>query len=276
MKEQAKALVVSGFLPKAVDTPQKAVAIIMMAKELGIGPMEGLSKISVIQGKPTIPPEMMKALVHKKLPKAIIRIVKSDSEECVIHAARPGEEITEFRYTMNDAKKMDLASKSNWQKQPKVMLKWRCIGDVCRTVFPDCLSGASYSPEEIDPNIQMDETGQIIDVKESPKADVIKIDTPPLARFEVPKEIAPPEAPIEVIINEGKEASKEEKDDKQKDRRKMYSMMTKRGWSKEQVQDVMMRCYGTDKTTFLKSEDLKALLAVIEHQSYEEALRDIL
>lgn len=262
LKAQAKALVESEFLPKAVNTPQKAVTIIMMARELGIGPMEGLSKISVIQGKPTMGAELMKAMVHKKMPKAIIRIAKSDDNECVIEAARPGEEIAKFQYTMADAKRMNLAHKDNWIKQPKVMLKWRCISDVCRTVFPDCLSGISHTPEELNPDLSIDENGEIIEIEAKAKA--------PLIEAPAPVVIEPAELPIEVAINEA-----ETKDEKQKHRKRMYALMKEKGWTKEQVQTVMNKAFGTDKTTLLKAEDFKALLAVLEYQTYEEAMEDL-
>ena len=163
IRHQAKVLVESQFLPKAIDTWQKATAVIMYGKELGIGPMEACQSIDVIQGKPTQKPQSMKAMVHKKLPGAIFRPVRSNDTEAVYEAARPGDEPKEFSFTWKDAEKLGLTVKDNWKKQPKVMLSWRCIGHVCRTVFPDCLSGISYTPEEM--GAEVDDDHNVINVQ---------------------------------------------------------------------------------------------------------------
>jgi hypothetical protein len=167
LRHQAATLVSSGFLPTAINTWQKATAIIMYGKELGMGPMESIQSIDVIQGKPTQKPQSMKAMIHKKLPTAIFRIARSDDKECVIEAARPNEAVTKFTFTIEDAARLNLVNKDNWKKQPKVMLMWRCIGHVARTVFPDCLSGVSYTPEEM--GAEVDDEHNIIEVKPQSK-----------------------------------------------------------------------------------------------------------
>ena len=50
----ADQLVKTGFLPKAVDTAGKALAIIFAGQEIGIPPMHALRSINVIQGKPSL------------------------------------------------------------------------------------------------------------------------------------------------------------------------------------------------------------------------------
>lgn len=149
LRHQAKVLVESQFLPKAIDTWQKATAVMMYGKELGIGPMEACQSIDVIQGKPTQKPQSMKAMVHRKLPSAIFRPIKMTAEECIYEAARPGDPVVKISFHIKDAERLGLTTKDNWKKQPEVMLNWRCVGKVARMVFPDCLSGVSYSPEEL-------------------------------------------------------------------------------------------------------------------------------
>lgn len=161
LRHQADTLVKSGFLPPAINTWQKATAMIMYGKELGMGPMESIQSIDVIQGKPTQKPQSMKAMVHKKLPAAIFRVVESDDKKCVIEAARPGDPPMKYPFTIEDAQRLGLVNKDNWKKQPKVMLQWRCIGHVARTVFPDCLSGVSYTPEEM--GAQVDDEHNVIE-----------------------------------------------------------------------------------------------------------------
>lgn len=173
IKNMAQVLLSSNFLPKSVDTAQKAVAIMLMSRELGVGPMEGFSKISVIQGKPSVGPELMKAMVHKKLPKAIFRLKHSDFASATFSAARPGDEPVDFTYTIEEAAAMGLTNKDNWKKMPATMLRWRCVSLVCRVVFPDCISGISYTPEEL--GAAVNDAGEVIEIeatKDSQKKDV--------------------------------------------------------------------------------------------------------
>lgn len=166
IKNMSSILVKSQFLPKSVDTAEKACAIMLMGRELGVGPMEAFSKISVIQGKPTVGAELQKAMVHKKLPAAKFYLKSSDEKQCTYAAARPGDPEADFQFTMKDAEAMGLVNKDNWKKQPKTMLRWRCISQVCRTVFPDCLSGVSYTPEEL--GAVVDDEGEVIDIPAEP------------------------------------------------------------------------------------------------------------
>ena len=48
--EMASLLVPTGFLPQTINTPQKAVAIILKGREVRIPPMYALSNIVVVQG----------------------------------------------------------------------------------------------------------------------------------------------------------------------------------------------------------------------------------
>ena len=263
LKNLASALVSSGMLPQAIKTPQAAVAIILMARELGIGPMEGFAKISVIQGKPTVGPELMKGMVHRKLPKAKFMITKTTDKECIIAAARPGDKLEEFSFTWADAEKMGLTSKSNWVKMPKTMLKWRCIGDVCRTVFPDCLSGISYTPEEL--GAEINEEGEVI---------TLKPEEPELVLTQEPSD--------EVIhdhdegIPDPPSTSSAVRGISQDQRKRLYAMMGTHGWDIKQVKDIMQKAFGYNTTTQFTQEDYQTLCHTIETQTYEKAKKEIL
>ena len=56
-----------------------------------------------------------------------------------------------FRETRNMdwAKRMGLAGKDNWRKDPMTMLKWRAITAVAREACPETLYGAGYTPDEM-------------------------------------------------------------------------------------------------------------------------------
>jgi hypothetical protein len=109
MREQAAELVKSGFLPRAVNTPEKAMAIIQTGKELGLGPMQSLRSIHIIEGKPTMSADLIAGLALAKLPGSVLRVVESSDKKCVIEAGRSGQKLTPFEYTMADAQRAGLA-----------------------------------------------------------------------------------------------------------------------------------------------------------------------
>lgn len=161
MKDQASMLVKSGFLPSSINSPEKAVAIMLKGRELGIPAMQAFAQISVIQGKPAAGAELMLALIYRGCPGAKVEYVSRTNEACEILATRPGMKPQTFKYTMDDAKAAGLAGKDNWKKFPRIMLSWRCVAEAARSVFPDCIMGMSHTPEELNPDITVDVEGRI-------------------------------------------------------------------------------------------------------------------
>ncbi len=161
MREQADVLVRSGFLPKAIRTPEQALAIMQTGKELGLGPMQALRSIHIIEGKPTMSADLIAALVHSRLPGSLLRVTESTDLVCSIEAARPGREATLFSFSMEDAKRAGLTGKDNWRKFPRAMLRARCITETARAVFADCVLGM-YDPDEL--GAVTDEAGSIVTV----------------------------------------------------------------------------------------------------------------
>ena len=160
MKEQATMLVNSGFLPKAIKTAEQAIAIAIKGVEVGIPMMQSFSQINVIEGKPTISAEGMNFLIRKNCPQAILDIIERTNEACKIRASRPNHTPHEFTFTIEDAKKAQLMANPSWQKYPKNMLFARCMSDVARTMFPDCIGGISYTPEELGATVDIN--GEIV------------------------------------------------------------------------------------------------------------------
>ncbi|MGH3088644.1 MAG: hypothetical protein ACRDSJ_15170, partial [Rubrobacteraceae bacterium] len=79
-------LVGTGFLPKAIKTPQQAAAIILKGQELRIPAMQALSHIHVIEGKPTMSAELMVSLVQRAGHK--LRVLETSPESCTVQGAR--------------------------------------------------------------------------------------------------------------------------------------------------------------------------------------------
>lgn len=166
LKEQAAMAVKSGLLPQAVNTPEKAIAIALKGRELGIPPMQAFSHIHVIQGKPTISAELMLALVYKNCPGAVIDYVENTPKRCLISAKRPGAPARQFSFTIEEAKQAGLLNKDSWRHYPAAMLRARTVSIVARAVFADAIMGCSYTPEEM--GAEVTDEGEVIETGKTP------------------------------------------------------------------------------------------------------------
>jgi len=158
MLKLGQILVKSRMLPKAVSTPEAAVAIMIKARELGIGIMEGFTSINIIQGSPTISPQLMIALAERsgQLEDAIW---EDDGDTATCTVKRRGRTANVATFSMANAADLGLAGKQNWQQQPVTMRKWRATSAAFRVTFADVLAGI-YTPEEMGADV--DDEGQIV------------------------------------------------------------------------------------------------------------------
>lgn len=141
----------SGLLPKSIQTPEAAAIIMLRGYELGLPPMVALDSLYVVNNKIGISADMLLAGIREAHPKAEIIIKKSDSKECVIMARRPEQkDLTEFKYTIEEAKEAQLLVKDNWRKHPADMLFARCVTRMKRRLFPEVMKGLSHTPEELE------------------------------------------------------------------------------------------------------------------------------
>jgi hypothetical protein len=139
----------SGFVPAPFrNKPDEIMAALAYGHELGLGPMQSLQSFDVIQGKPTLKPETMRALI-RRAGHTLLR-TEATSDHVTFYGKRrdTGEEET-VTFTLEDARLMGLLGKDNWTKQPRAMLTARCTAEIGRSLFSDVLMGASYTPEEM-------------------------------------------------------------------------------------------------------------------------------
>ncbi len=145
----AQTMMVTGFLPKSLTKPEQVIFIIMKGREIGMGPMQALSQIDIIQGVTCLKAEGMLSQVFKHCPQTKLEYIQNDDHACVIEVTRPGSSPNRFSFTMEDAQKANLSGKDNWKKFPRAMLRSRCVSEMCRALFPDAIQGCSYTPDEI-------------------------------------------------------------------------------------------------------------------------------
>lgn len=138
------------FVPKAMQgKPEHVLACVLYGNELGLGPMQSLNSIHIIEGRAAASPELMRALVAKAGHR--IDVTENTNDVCVLKGSRidTGAEAT-VRWTTEDAKNAGLTHKDNWKKYPRAMLVARATSELCRLLFPDVIAGLSYTPEEVE------------------------------------------------------------------------------------------------------------------------------
>ena len=137
-----------GFVPaQYIGQPNAIAACILTGAELGMGPMESLREIHVVQGRPTLSAGAMLARAIR----AGVRVewVCSTSTEATLRLSRDGSSY-EQSWTLEMAKRAGLTGKTGpWQTYPDAMLRSRCISAAVRAFCPDAIGGGGlYAPEE--------------------------------------------------------------------------------------------------------------------------------
>lgn len=130
------------FVPKSLrDSPAAATAAIMYGREVGLPPMTSLTQTHVIEGRPSMAAEAMRALVlaagHD------IEVTESTGGICKMRARRRGSErwTPEVVWTLDMARAAGLLNKSNWKNWPRRMLQARATSELCELYFPDVILG---------------------------------------------------------------------------------------------------------------------------------------
>jgi hypothetical protein len=151
----------SGLLPAEVNTPQKALVIMTAGRELGVPATYALRNIHVVKGKPVCSAELMLALVRRAYGPGAMRVGKTTNTACTVQYREQGwDGISEYTFTIEDAKQAGVAGGSSWRNYPAAMLRARCISAVVRFAFPECIAGL-YTPEEMGAEIVVTDEGHV-------------------------------------------------------------------------------------------------------------------
>ena len=129
--------------------PDAIAAVVLAGHELGLGPMQSLQTIDLIQGRPALSPEGMRALV---LSHGHALIVDATDERATVKCHRrewDPDLWTSHTFTLADAERAKLLGKGNWSTYPRAMLTARATAEACRATFADVIAGLSYTAEEI-------------------------------------------------------------------------------------------------------------------------------
>lgn len=142
----------TAFVPDAYrNKPGEILAAIQYGAELGIGPMQALQGIAVINGRPSLWGDVMLALVQASgLLEYINETSTADSATCEVK--RKGDKhVCKETFTQAMAMKAGLAQKQGpWQQYPQRMRQMRARGFALRNKFADVLKGVIAREEAMD------------------------------------------------------------------------------------------------------------------------------
>jgi hypothetical protein len=148
----ASAVVQSGMAPKGYDAPEKVLIAIQWGAEIGLRPMQALSSIAVIQGRPTVWGDAIPALVRQSGQCEYIKEWfegEGDNETAHCEVKRRDEsEPCRRSFSVRDAKAAGLLGKAGpWQQYRRRMMGLRARSWACRDTFADVLRGLQIREE---------------------------------------------------------------------------------------------------------------------------------
>jgi 5'-3' exonuclease len=132
----------------AYGTPEAVLSTVLSGRELGLSAMASLRAFHIVEGKPTMAADALRALVLKSGKAKSFRCTERTATAATFSTQRQDEEPMTLRYTIEEAQAAGLVKNgSGWTKNPSDMLVARASSKLARLVYPDVVAGL-YSPEE--------------------------------------------------------------------------------------------------------------------------------
>lgn len=148
--QYAQTLAKSGLLPKSYyNAPQNLLLAIEMAEALGVHHMTAINGVHVVEGKPTLSAELMRALILRAGHRFDVEAFSSERVTVAVARRERPDAIQRFTYTIEDARRAKVTGKAVWQQHPGPMLLARASSTAARAVFPDVIAGMGFTPEEL-------------------------------------------------------------------------------------------------------------------------------
>ena len=153
--QYCEVLAKSNLVPNNFKGKKEDVFVaIEFGQMVGLNPMQALTNISVINGRPSIWGDAALALVKASGKMEYIKEYFKDEETAVCETKRKDEPVAVIRkFSVEDAKTAGLLNKSTWKQYPKRMLQMRARAWALRDAFPDVLSGIAIAEEMQDAEI---------------------------------------------------------------------------------------------------------------------------
>jgi hypothetical protein len=146
----AEQLAKTEFVAKPMrGQPEAVLACMLTGRELGIGPMQALRDVYLVNGRPSLAATLMVARVRAAGHR--FRTLHNDDERATVQITRRGETEPEppVTFTLEDARRARLADKDIWKQYPARLCWARAASAACRRDAPEVLGGVVYTPEEL-------------------------------------------------------------------------------------------------------------------------------
>lgn len=191
----AGSLIPTGLHEGGRPSPGKVLLVMETGAMLGLHPVAALQGVHVIEGKATLSPALMSAVVRRaghKLRVTTSGSVKEGTFEARAVLIRADDPDNPFEVVWNKdrADRAGLNGRGPWQKYFEAMCKARAISEVCREGATDALMGVGYVPEEL--GAEVNESGEVLTVAEPPAPRAHAADT----RDETPAPVPTPAAAV--------------------------------------------------------------------------------
>ena len=144
VERMAVAVAKSGLF--GVNTPEQALALMLVAQAEGRHPASAAKEYHIIKGRPALKADAMLARFQQAGGKVAWE-ERSDTKVSATFSHEQGGSLV-VTWTIDDAKRAGLANGDNWKKYPRQMLSARVISEGVRAVYPSVVSGI-YTPEEV-------------------------------------------------------------------------------------------------------------------------------
>jgi hypothetical protein len=144
VERMAVAVAKSGLF--GVNTPDQALALMLVAQSEGRHPASAAKEYHIIKGRPSLKADAMLAR-FQQAGGSITWDERTDVKVSATFSHPQGGKVP-ITWTIEDAKRAGLANGDNWKKYPRQMLSARVISEGVRAVYPSVVSGL-YTPEEV-------------------------------------------------------------------------------------------------------------------------------
>jgi hypothetical protein len=138
----------------AYGTPQAVLATVLAGRELGLQAMASLRSIHIVEGKPTLSADLIRALAMQhpdcRYFRCTERVTTPGEERATFVTKRGDDPEMSLTYTIAEAKAAGLVRNgSGWAKNPADMAVARASAKLARLVYPEATFGL-YLREELE------------------------------------------------------------------------------------------------------------------------------
>lgn len=146
--DMAKMMAHSNIVPKDYQgNPGNILVAIQWGMELGLGPLQAMQNIAVINGRPSLWGDAMLALVQGH-PEFEYIDEEQDDKRAICRLKRRNQPEVVRTFSMADAQAAGLAGKQGpWKQYPKRMMQMRARAWAMRDLFADALRGIQVAEE---------------------------------------------------------------------------------------------------------------------------------